>query len=51
MLSQFMLPGISLLGHLSGILVGVLAVYGVMELLFMPSPGRHACMHRLHICI
>ena len=33
---QFVMPNISFVGHLSGILVGYMAVYGVMDLL-MPS--------------
>jgi hypothetical protein len=39
-----MLPGISLLGHLSGVLVGLLGVYGVLELIFLPSPGMYICI-------
>lgn len=34
---QFVLPGISFLGHLSGVLVGLLTVYGVSEKIFLPS--------------
>ena len=34
---QVILPNISLLGHISGILVGLLTVYGPMELFFLPS--------------
>ncbi len=34
---QFMLPGISFLGHLSGVIVGLLLVYGVLEVLVLPS--------------
>ena len=33
---QFVMPNISFLGHLSGMLVGLLSVYGVMDLI-MPS--------------
>lgn len=36
---QVILPGISLIGHLSGILVGLLAVYGVFDLVLIPSKG------------
>ena len=34
---QFIMPGISFLGHLSGVLVGLLTVYGVSEKIFLPS--------------
>jgi len=35
---QFIMPGVSFLGHLSGILVGYLYVYGML-VLFLPSPS------------
>ncbi len=34
---QFVMPGISFLGHLSGVLVGLLTVYGISEKIFLPS--------------
>jgi hypothetical protein len=38
MIMQIMMPSISFLGHLSGLLVGVLQCYGVLNWL-LPSAG------------
>jgi rhomboid domain-containing protein 1 len=35
---QIILPNISFLGHLSGILVGISQVYGILDIFCLPSP-------------
>jgi membrane associated rhomboid family serine protease len=34
---QFLLPGISFMGHFSGVLIGLLTVYGILEKVCLPS--------------
>ena len=37
MVIQFVMPGISFLGHLCGVIMGLLTVYGISEKIFLPS--------------